>query len=78
MPKPTMARQFRRESYLRIANALKSSKPVLGFSPFGGNAYNDGRNAQWTMDCNAIADMLADQSEGFDKALFLRNCGVQS
>lgn len=79
MANPSMARVFKKEGYLRLANTLKKSKPE--YYP-GGNprdeSVNDAKTTQWMTDVLAIADMLADQSSGFDKLQFLSNCGFSS
>lgn len=68
MNAPTMARVFRKETYLRLSAALNSVKPAASETV--------DCKYQWERDCGAIADMLADQSEAFDKQQFLTNCGV--
>ena len=58
-----------RQDYILLAEAL---------SVAGSRADNEDMDAQWQTDCEAIAGALAAQSRGFDRELFLRNCGVQS
>lgn len=75
MANPTMARVFKREGYLRLANALKGTRPPILLVK---NPGNEGMVSQWKADVEAITDMLADQSAGFDKLQFLNNCGYNS
>lgn len=56
-----------RKDYEMLAAAIKDA-PVF---------YAEGREAKLSV-AESIADMLTKQSTGFDRALFLRNCGVTS
>lgn len=80
MNKPTMARQFRREAYLRLADTLKKTKPtresIPGIFDTAPSIATSAMLGQWQVDCHAIADMLADQSAAFDRKQFLDNCGL--
>lgn len=61
-----------RKDYILLAEALKNARPVSGLPS------SPARFTQWSDDCESVADALAAQSRGFDRELFLRNCGVQS
>ena len=56
-----------RKDYLLLADALKQS--ALGRAVMG-----DG----WLCAVEAIADALKKSNPRFDRALFLKNCGVQT
>lgn len=56
-----------RKDYVMLAEALASARD--GYSQ---------PNAQHTRDCEAIADRLAADNARFDRARFLKACGVQS
>lgn len=59
-----------RKDYVLLAAALLQACPVISVP----NIWD-----QYVRDCTAIADALsADNQRGFDRELFLRNCGVLS
>lgn len=62
-----------RHDYILIAEALKQARV--------NNPLNNGNKAIYNNGCDncahRVADTLAAQSRGFDRELFLRNCGVQ-
>lgn len=68
---PTMARVFRKETYERVAQAMNGSKPATALSAGAPDSV-----WQWRRDCEGLADMFAAQSAAFDRAMFLKNCGV--
>lgn len=55
-----------RTDYILLADALRGSRPDTHGENYAG----------WQMAANAIADALENQARGFDRELFLRNCGV--
>lgn len=63
--------------YVRLAEAMRESAPgkPVARDPHAHAAWNLQRS-QWITDCNAIATMLAKQSQGFDRIQFLKNCGA--
>lgn len=67
-----------RTHYIQLAEAMRHAapdKPALR-DPAAFALWNTQR-AQWIADCNAIATMLAKQSQGFDRIQFLQNCGAE-
>lgn len=76
MNTPTMARVFRKEAFLRVANALHGTKPGQDdedISP-GMQTVHEVKYAQWMDDCEALAEMFAAQSQSFDREHFITNC----
>lgn len=62
-----------RKDYLLLATALATAKRNSDY------AYDqESMVQQHDCDCKAVADALARQAKGFDRELFLKNCGVQS
>lgn len=64
--------RFGKQGYLKIAAALKAVKPAHPNSTGAG-----WREAQWEVDCNAIADLMASGSAAFNREEFLDNCGFE-
>ena len=58
-----------KKDYVRIAAALARSKDAFRGS--------DGMRVQWQEDVSVIADALADDNPKFDRARFLKACGVE-
>lgn len=66
-----------RKDYLNLAAALKSTKPVRNAIP---------QWVQWNETVHAVADAIADSTrtgrgetepgKGFNRHMFLQNCGV--
>jgi hypothetical protein len=59
--------------YLGIAETMRSAKP-----PRERDGNPDAELDQWEQDCQALAAFFAAGSSAFDKALFLRNCGIDN
>jgi len=59
-----------RRDYVAIAAALRLTQPTDVYGP---KCY-----AQWLLDVAAVADVLASDNPRFDRARFLKACGVQS
>jgi hypothetical protein len=62
-----------RKDYILLADALASAKPI----PHDDFQLAADRYDQFAIDCTAIADALAENPR-FDRARFLKACGVQS
>lgn len=66
-----------RQDYILIAKALRRSNPSTIKEPIN-NTIAVSYMLQYRHSCTEVANALAAQSRGFDRELFLRNCGVQS
>jgi hypothetical protein len=64
-----------RKDYIMLAEALASARP--SGEDCGNPERTRGTVDQYARDCEAIADALAENPR-FDRARFLRACGVQS
>jgi hypothetical protein len=51
-----------------IAEAMARQKPA--------DHWDANKHTQWNLDVNALADMCAAENPNFDRARFLRACGV--
>lgn len=61
-----------------IAEALKARKPNDNKDVWEGEEdYFNGLISQWRGDCEAMADVLAEFNDQFDRARFLAACGVE-
>lgn len=67
-----------RQDYILLAEALYKASPVHLHVVPANNIVMQAYHLQHSDCCNNVADALAAQSRGFDRELFLRNCGVQS
>lgn len=76
MNQPTMARVFRKDSFLRVAQAMHGAKPAdpLPDASPPRIALLQARRDQWELDCSMLADMFEQQTSAFDRAAFLKNC----
>ena len=61
-----------RKHFVMLAAALAQSKPPRGRDPLG-TLLADTQHAR---DCTAVADVLAQDNPRFDRARFLKACGV--
>lgn len=58
---------MRRGDYIMLAAALRSARPVRNAIP---------QWLTWQATCVAITDALEQQAPGFNRYVFLQNCGV--
>ena len=63
-----------RKDYEMLAAALATARPAS----FENWRTSSGERYQYCKDCEAICDAIAANNPAFDRALFLRNCGVIS
>jgi hypothetical protein len=63
-----------RKDYILLAEALAKAQPEDVHCTVAGSAI---RHGQHMRDCKAVADALC-VAPGFDRARFLKACGVQS
>lgn len=64
-----------RKDYVLIADALKCVRTSAAGRDEG---ELEDRLAQWSEDCEAVADALANDNPRFDRDRFLKACGVAS
>ena len=58
-----------------FAAALKSERP--DHAPCTSDDRHEAHTMQWQADCETVADVCARFNHGFDRARFLRACGVE-
>ena len=63
-----------RKDFIAIANALRESRPTLDRSVKDARGFY----AQHLNDCILICDVLSHDNPRFDRARFLKACGVES
>lgn len=67
-----------RKDYVAIAGVLKSEQPCTLDEYTSASAQTRGSYDEWGTICIAMASMLARDNARFDRARFLKACGVQS
>jgi len=65
---------MKRRDYETLARGLRSVKPLRERGPMSFEVCL----GQWRLCCAGIADALATEKPGFDRDLFLINCGVKT
>jgi len=69
-----------RKHFQTLAKALQGQKPNpahVTSAPHDNEAFK-ACEAQWTLDCRAIASVCARENPAFDRAKFLRACGIEA
>jgi hypothetical protein len=59
------------KDYIAIASAFKKVMPKIDYLPVAIRI-----KTQWCMDVQAIADVLEQDNEQFNRKMFLKSCGL--
>lgn len=67
-----------RKDFQALAQALKDQAPMQEWikSPQDNPPFIAAQ-AQWTLDCRAVADVCGKMNPAFDRSRFLRACGLE-